>query len=167
MKTSKLIIISVFILATLAIFIGGILLVSNGSASPQISTSQNAKAKTDSFNYDFGEAKYKAGNHVIKTFTIKNSGTDNLKLFNIKTSCHCTKALVKTNSDESPYFGMNTVSSWVGEVKPNQEAKLIVDFDQSYHGEAGIGPITRFVSVETNDAANQKLEFTLSGTVVK
>ncbi len=107
------------------------------------------------------------GGNVTKTFTIKNTGTGALKLFNVKTSCHCTKAHVTIAQENSPDFGMDGVSSWVGEVPPGRQAKLTVIFDPAFHGPQGIGSLNRFVLVETNDGGNPKLTFTLTGTVIK
>lgn len=156
------------ILATLIIIIGGIFIVSLTSPSaPSVSSSSNAIAYTmDPTSFDWGNIDYDA-DIATKEFKIKNKGSDVLKLYNIKTSCHCTKAQIVTGETESPYFGMSGISSWVGEVKPGKEARLIVKFDQRYHGPQGVGPINRFVSIETNDKGNQKITFTLTGIVVK
>ena len=155
------------ILFTVLLLVGGIVLLSgSGSTSATITTSQNAKATVDQRNFDWGQINMKGGN-VSKTFTIKNTGTDTLKLTKIKTSCHCTKAQGKINNTSSPYFGMNNVLSWIGEVSPGQEAQLEVIFDPAYHGPQGVGPINRLVAVETNDKSNSRIEFSLTGTVFK
>lgn len=152
---------------TTLILVGAVFLVSNQVSTSQISASQNAKAYTvEPTSFDWGDIPY-AGPKATKTFAIKNTGQDSLKLFNVKTSCHCTQAHVTINGQASPDFGMSGISSWVGEVAPGKEAKLIVVFDQAYHGPQGVGPVTRFVSVETNDKGTPKLTFTLTGTVVK
>lgn len=154
------------IVSTIVIMGGGVILL-NSSQAPQVSVSQNTKAYTvDPTSSDWGQIPMYKGN-VTKVFRIKNTGTDPLKLYNIKTSCHCTKANVSIGSDESPNFGMDSYSSWVGEVAPGKEAKLSVIFDPAYHGSSGVGPINRFVSVETNDKTNPKLTFTVTGTVFK
>lgn len=162
----KKIIIGLVLLTTL-ILIGGVLLLSGGSSTQAtITSSQNAKATIGQKTYDWGQINMKNGN-VSKIFAIKNTGTDILKLTKVKTSCHCTKAQVTINGKSSPFFGMNTVSSWIGEVPPGQEAQLEVIFDPAYHGPNGIGPITRYVSVNTNDPNNSTLEFTLTANVTK
>lgn len=155
------------VLFTILIIVGGVVLLSGeGSTSASITFSQNARAKIDQKTFDWGQINIKDGN-VSKTFTIKNTGTDTLKLTNVKTSCHCTKAQVKIGDTTSPYFGMNSVSSWVGDVPLGQEAQLEVIFDPAYHGPQGIGPFNRLVSIETNDANNSRIEFSLTGTVFK
>ena len=40
-------------------------------------------------------------------------------------------------------------------------------FDPAFHGPQGIGPVNRFVSVDTNDKNNSQLTFTVLGTIVK
>lgn len=154
------------ITSTVVIMGGGIMFL-NSSQTPQITSSQNAKAYTISpTSADWGQIPMYKGN-VTKEFILKNTGTDTLKLYNIKTSCHCTKARLTIGLSDSPFFGMDSYSSWVGEVAPGKEAKLSVVFDPAYHGPQGVGPINRFVSVETNDKTNPKLTFTVTGTVFK
>lgn len=155
------------VLTTILILVGGIFILSGeGSTSATIISSKNAKATIDQKNYDWGQINMQGGN-ISKTFTIKSTGTETLKLSNIKTSCHCTKAQIKIGSITSPSFGMNTVSSWTGEIPPGQEAQLEVIFDPAYHGPQGVGPINRLVAVETNDKSNSRIEFSLTGTVFK
>ncbi|MDP3941952.1 MAG: DUF1573 domain-containing protein [bacterium] len=156
---------------TLVIFLGGIVLVSSSSSTtlttPQVAPSQNAKAETqDSTSFDFGNIIY-SDPKATKVFAIKNTGTETLKLFNVKTSCHCTKANVTIEGSVSPDFGMSGLSDWVGDVPAGKEAKVTAIFDQTYHGPQGVGPVTRFVSVETNDKGTPKITFTLTGVVAK
>lgn len=155
------------ILISLVLLIGGVFVVGKTSSSPKVELSQQAKAYTiEPTSFDWGNIPFN-GPKATKTFTIKNTGKDDLRLFNVKTSCHCTKAYVSINGSESPSFGMSGISSWVGVVPPGKDAKLVVIFDQTYHGPQGVGPISRFVSVETNDSGTQKITYTLTGTVIK
>lgn len=156
-----------FILVTLLILGGGIYILSRTTAAPQkVATSQNVKLEVDQKTHDWGTIPYGGGN-VSKTFTIKNMGTDVLKLSNIKTSCACTYAQLIIDGKPSPKFGMHTTSSWVGEVASGKDAQLAVVFDPAFHGPTGVGPMERLVSVETNDINNPSLEFSLKGVVVK
>lgn len=167
MNDRRLIILIIFV--TLSIIAVAVFLTSSQPSSQALSINPSSNAIAyvlDSTSFDWGDIDFD-DEIATKEFNIKNKGTDILKLYNIKTSCHCTKAKIVLAEEESPYFGMSGVSSWLGELKPGQEAKLIVKFDQRFHGPQGIGPITRYVSVETNDKANPKLTFTLMGTVVK
>lgn len=152
---------------TLLILIGATFFLSQGSTSAaKIGLSQNVKIEVPERNFNWAEIKMSNGN-ISKTFNLKNSGIDVLKLTNIQTSCHCTKAQIAIDGQESPLFGMNNVSSWIGEVQAGKEAQLIVIFDPNYHGPSGVGPIERLVSVETNDPKEPKLEFSVTGTVIK
>lgn len=160
----KKIIISL-VLMTFIVVGGGIFLFSGSGAQPTMSVSKNAKVMVDQKTYDWGKIPYSGGN-VVKTFTIKNTGTDPLQLTNIKTSCACTKAQVIIGSANSPYFSMHTTSSWIGEVPAGKEAKLTVIFDPTFHGPSAVGPMTRIISMQTNDPANSTLEFTLIGNVI-
>lgn len=155
-----------FILITLVIFGGGVYILSTTLSSPQISTSQNAKALVDQKTHDWGTIFYSGGN-VSKTFTIKNIGTDVLKLTNIKTSCACTYAQLTIEGKTSPKFGMHTTSIWAGEVAAGKEASLTVVFDPAFHGPTGVGPMERLISMQTSDINNPNLEFSLKGVVVK
>lgn len=153
------------VLLTVLVLGGGVFLLDKSNSSAVVS-SQNAKAYITQKTYDWGKILYDKGN-VAKTFKIKNVGTDTLKLNNVKTSCACTKVQVAIGKDKSPYFGMHSVSSWVGEVLPGDEANIEVIFDPQFHGPSGVGPMSRIISVETNDANNKTIEFTLTGNVVK
>lgn len=154
-------------IVTLVITVGGVFFLSSSTSSaPQVEASSKAKASFGTTDYDWGKINY-SGEKATKTFVIKNTGSDTLKLFNIKTSCHCTKAHLSIEGVDGPEFGMSGISSWVGEVKPNKEAKLIIVFDQTYHGPQGVGSIIRYTSVATNDPSNSKITFTTSGTVVR
>lgn len=155
-------------LGTLIILITGVFFLSITNTSvPQVAASEYAKAWTlNPTSYDWGMIKFD-GEKATKVFTIKNTGTENLKLYDIKTSCHCTKAHITINGKDSPDFGMSGISDWVGQVAPGKEAKLTVIFDQTFHGSSGIGPVTRYVSIKTNDKGTPEITYTLTGTVVK
>lgn len=155
------------ILISIAIIFGGIILVGGNSPSaPSVAASSNVKVAVNRDSFNWGNIPINGG-FAIKTFFIRNTGTETLKLFNIKTSCHCTKAHLTIDGKDSPDFGMSGISPYTGEVKPGKEAKLTVVFDPAFHGPQGTGPIERYISVETNSQENSKLTFTLTGVVVK
>lgn len=117
-------------------------------------------------NYDWGTIDIDGG-IVSKTFTIENKGDAVLKIYNVKTSCMCTTAQLKTPETTSRKFGMHEKSSDVIEVKPSEKAKLIVEFDPIFHGPSGVGPITRVITMDTNSTKDSVLTFNLTGNVVK
>jgi len=161
----------VLIIATTVIILSGSIYVMNATtqSAQQVKTSSLVKAYTvDPTSYDWGTINY-SGHKATKSFIIKNTGKEALQLYNIRTSCHCTKAYLTIDGQSSPEFGMDMggdASSYIGKVQPGKVAKLTVVFDQSFHGPSGIGPITRFVNVDTNDKSTPQLTFTLTGTVV-
>lgn len=162
----------IFAVLTLFVVAGGVFLVSKNSSPATLGTSQGtsqsneAKLFVNEKTHNWGRIEYGGGN-VEKTFTIKNTGSSVLKLYNIKTSCMCTTAKLTINGIDSPSFAMHESSSWVGEVASNKEAVLTVVFDPAFHGPTGVGQVTRQVLVKTNDKANPSLEFNLTGLVVK
>lgn len=151
---------------TILIIAGGVFLISKSEAPAKIVASTTATVSAEEKSYDWGEIKYD-GPKAAKIFKIKNTGTEVLKLTNVKTSCACTSAQVKTKFAQSPLFSMHSVSSWVGEIGVGEEAELEVIFDQRFHGPTGVGPINRTITVETNDEKNRTIEFNLTGNVVK
>lgn len=164
MNEKKLLI--VFILGTILILGGGVMILNSQNTSSKITSSSNAKTEVAETKFDWGQIDYN-GPKATKTFKIKNSGSAALQLTNVKTSCTCTSAQIIIDKNSSPRFSMHNTSSWIGEVQPGKEAELVVIFDQTFHGPSGIGPIERIISLETNDLQNPKLEFYLTGNVVK
>lgn len=150
---------------SLLVLIGGVALASRAPTPPEIVTSSQVKIDVAETTHDWGTIPLNDGK-VEKTFTVKNIGTEILRLANVETSCMCTQAKVSINGKESPYFGMHSNSAWIGELDPGNEAELQVVFDPSYHGPSGTGQITRIVSVDTNDQNNPRLEFKLTANVI-
>jgi len=116
--------------------------------------------------YDWGTIDYNGGN-VFKKFKIKNTGKTALKLYNVKTSCMCTTAQLKTATTVSRKYGMHEQSNDVFKVDPGKTVDLIVEFDPTFHGPKAIGPIARAVTLNTNDANNPILTFNLTADVVR
>lgn len=148
----------------LTIILGGGLIFKVSPAS--IGQSKNVQAYATETAYDWGEININGGN-VDWEFTIENRGTETLKLADVKTSCECTTVQITIDGKSSPYFGMHTISAWIGEVPPGGKAVLDVIFDPLFHGPEAIGPVERLIMVRTNDAQNPLLEFKLTGNVVK
>lgn len=153
------------IIATLLILGGSVVVLSNNLATV-ITASKDVKIETPETSYNWKDIEY-SGPKATKTFKIKNNGTENLRLGKVQTSCTCTTAQVIIDGQKSPLFSMHAGSSWVGEVQPGKEAELEIIFDQTFHGPTGVGPIERFITVETNAADTPTLEFSLKGNVIK
>jgi hypothetical protein len=86
---------------------------------------------------------------------------------NFKTSCMCTEVQVELDDEKSPVFGMHSASNWVAELNSGQEARLRVIYDPLAHGPNATGPVTRFVSFDTNDSSVPNAELRVDANVVK
>lgn len=117
-------------------------------------------------NHDWGEIDIQAG-PVTHSFNIQNTGSNVLRLYDIKTSCMCTTAQLKTKAKSSKKFGMHEKVPGLFEIKPGETAQLVVEFDPAFHGPDAVGPITRAVYLKTNDPNNPEITFYLKGNVVK
>lgn len=153
--------------ATLMIIVGGaVLTTKSGNDKKAAVMNENVLAEADDKYFDWGEIKMDDG-VVEKEFDIKNGGTETLTLSNVVTSCMCTTAFLEKGDEVSPEFGMHTKSRYQLNLESGESAKLRVVFDPAFHGPEGVGPITRQVTVETNDPNNLKLTYTLSAMVRK
>ena len=110
--------------------------------------------------YDFGTVSMEKG-EVVHEFKVKNTGTEEIKIGKIYTSCMCTVALfIKGDIQKGP-FGMagHGYISPVNELLvPNEEAIIQVVFDPAAHGPAGVGPIKRLVHIESDGSMIGELE---------
>lgn len=131
-----------------------------------ITADEQVALSTDSNTYSWGEIDIDGG-IVTKSFAIQNTSTAPLKLYDVKTSCMCTTAQLKTSQSASGKYGMHEKSTDMFEVAPGETAELLVEFDPAFHGPSGVGPITRTITMDTNDAKNPTLTFNLTGNVVK
>lgn len=152
--------------ATVLVLVGGVFFLAQPTGTPVVTASENAKAEVVETDFSWGNIPINGGK-VQKVFIFKNTGQDALQITNIRTSCHCTVARLTSNGKTSQDFGMGNTSNWVGVVDPGKEATLTVIFDPAFHGPQGIGSVTRYVSVNTNDKSNKEIVFTLTGTVIK
>ena len=163
MKADK-IIISIVIASFLIVGVG-VFAASKVGNTAAVVESREVKVELSETEYAWGDIQMKNG-VVTKLFTIKNNGTQDLELANIKTSCMCTTAAISVNGPKSPTFRMHQASSWKGIVAPGKEAQLEVVFDPAFHGPSGVGQITRQITVETNDASNKLLTFAVTANVL-
>lgn len=151
---------------TLTILGGVIYFGSKMGATPKAVTKQNIQLAVNSKSYDWGVIDYDNG-IVSQNFAIKNTSSTTLELYDIATSCMCTTAQLITPNKTSRKFAMHDKSSSIFEVNPGETAELKIEFDPTFHGPSGLGPVTRTVTMNTNDAANPQLIFKLTGQVVK
>ncbi len=120
-----------------------------------------------SYNFD----NISASDGVVKTsFEVKNVGVSPFTLTGIVTSCGCTSAKLRTkdqqsNTIESPTFGMhNNPTNWSVSLDPNQTAELSIFFDPNFHQNAS-GPVTRTISIFSNDPGKSEAQLTIYANV--
>lgn len=110
----------------------------------------------ESERYDFGTIKQSDG-VVTTSFTILNTGGNDLIIENLDTSCMCTEASLIYDGVESPKFGMSMHGDNPKDFKlvipPGGSAELKVYFDPNAHGEQTEPElkITREVTIVSND----------------
>lgn len=137
-----------------------------GATAQEVEADSQVSASVAGNRFDWGTINIDGG-IVSKAFAIENSGSNPLKLYDVKTSCMCTTAQLKTASQTSKKFGMHEKSANVFEIQPGETAELLVEFDPAFHGPSGVGPINRTVTMNTNDSSNPSLTFQLTANVVK
>ncbi|HDZ54119.1 MAG TPA: DUF1573 domain-containing protein [Candidatus Nealsonbacteria bacterium] len=124
------------------------------------------KIEVNPLEYDAGTISMAAG--LIKhIYEIRNNGDSDLKIEDIRTSCMCTTAILKTGDKESPKFGMhNNPKFWSQKIAPGEIGFLEVTFDPAFHGPQGTGPVIRAIYLSTSDPDNQKIEIRLLVNVI-
>jgi rhodanese-related sulfurtransferase len=83
------------------------------------------------------------GGKVEATFTIKNEGTETLKIGDITTSCSCTSASISSSA-----------------ISTGGEAELTVVFDPDFHEEP-VDVFKRTIFIPTNDLNNPEMEVSI------
>ena len=119
-------------------------------------------------SYDVGTIKMKDGN-VVKTYEVKNTSAESMKLQRIATSCMCTKTKIKIGDKETREFGMEGMGDKNPpvnlELPSGQTATVTAIFDPAAHGPKGVGSFDRTVFLYfSNPTGTKELKF--NGTVV-
>lgn len=100
-------------------------------------------------------------------FVVKNEGKSDLVVDKLSSSCGCTSGSLISQGVEGPRFYMSGHGqaepdpSWAGVIAPGQEALVRVYYDPTVHPEL-VGPVTRTVSLHTNDPVNFETKLTIT-----
>jgi rhodanese-related sulfurtransferase len=109
--------------------------------------------------YDFGKLSISKGK-VETSFIIRNKGNADLIIDNIKTSCGCTVASLKTaDGKKTPEFSIKGKSepNWQISILPGAEVELVVSFDPNYHPPKKFPTyVTRTITISSNDPIESK-----------
>jgi len=151
---NKLIIGFVFVL-----ILGGAVWMVRPDAS---SESANIAQEVD---FDFGTISMSAGkvNHV---FSVPNDGVEPLAILQMYTSCMCTTATLTVGENVFGPVGMpghGAVPKFDAVILPGDQGSVEVIFDPTAHGPAGVGKISRVVTLETGDGT--PIEFSFAANV--
>ncbi|RJQ26515.1 DUF1573 domain-containing protein [Candidatus Parcubacteria bacterium] len=104
---------------------------------------------------------------VSTEFTIKNEGKSNLTVNKLSSSCGCTSASLTYKNIEGPRFYMaghgfpENDPNWKAEIAPGDTAKIKIYYDPTVHTDL-IGPVTRTISIHSNDPVEFETKLTIT-----
>ncbi|MEK6567413.1 MAG: DUF1573 domain-containing protein [Candidatus Omnitrophota bacterium] len=128
-----------------------------GSKMPQI------VLETTSFN--FGEVNKTQGK-VNTVFKLRNKGSADLIITNLRASCVCTTISLTVDKQKSPYFdNKGAPKDWKMELKPNQAGELEVVLDLA-HKAINTGDLTREVDIISNDPLYPEISVRVEAKVI-
>ncbi len=137
---------------------------SDNGSSPEAVSADGGILSSQEQSFDFGTVSMAKGK-VTHSFKIKNTGTGPMTINKIYTSCMCTVASLMMGGDEIGPFGMQgmgVIPNIKEKLEQGQEAEILVIFDPAAHGPAGVGRISRLISVENSGG---KLNFSIDANV--
>ena len=126
--------------------------------APKITTSETKK--------DLGTVSLNKG-MVTTEFVIKNEGKSDLVIDKLSSSCGCTSGSLVYKGAEGPRFYMAGHGqkapdpNWKMAIAPGDEATVKVYYDPTVHPDL-TGPVTREVSVHSNDPVDFETKFTIT-----
>jgi hypothetical protein len=163
-KGLKIFLVIFFVIPIIAF---AIMIFKTGQTNPVLAEILGLKSTPSSYN--LGEVP-RTGGIISKEFAIKNTTDKTLKLYKITTSCMCTKAKVVLGDKETNYFGLEHQGDQNApvnlEIAPEQEAKVVFQFDPDAHGSQGVGAFDRSIELIFSDPQTVK-ELKFNGTVVE
>lgn len=165
MKSKNLVIITVIILFSM---VGGTYLVFSATKQPVVNvasynSSDKKVPKVEAKKTKIDLGKIKVSEKKTVEFTIKNTGTKPLQLFDISSSCGCTAAQIIYQDVISKEFSMHSVGTFNKAILPNTKAKLKVIYRP--YTMPVYGAVGREVFLSTNDPRNPKLAFQIKAYV--
>ncbi len=132
----------------------------------------SSSIKVDKTNFDFGTISQKDW-VVDAIFEVTNTGSQDIFLTELYTSCGCTKAqLLYPDGTKSRLYSMKGMSNaqdfTVGKnLKPGETVKIKTIFDPNAHGPQGIGYIKRNIMLGTNLKDNPLIQVSFEATVTR
>lgn len=116
-------------------------------ATPENQTGNAPKIEISASFFDFGEVEH--GQVLERSFVVKNTGQDILKIKSVRTSCSCTEGKIEKNI-----------------IEPGQETNLLVTYDTgAMSGPHGKGRQERIIFIQSNDPLNSQVEVKITALV--
>ncbi len=169
MNAKIITIISAVILAAALFFAGYRQTAPNGEKLGNEPSAEQKISVTEK-SYDFGDIKISGGN-VSRYFRLVNDSDAELVINDLYTSCMCTKARIFAGSDSSAIAGMKGHGGNSAfrpfRIAPKQSFYVLATYDPMAHGPDALGPINRFIRVETSSPSQPMVELEFSGNVVR
>ena len=117
-------------------------------------------------SYDLGQISQAKGLVTVE-MAVANTGTGDLEIHEMETTCGCTKAALVVAGRAGPWFGMRGhgewPTGWAARLRPGQPATLRVQYDPDAHG-IYRGPIDRTGFIYSNDPAQPRAAVRLTRT---
>lgn len=151
--TKKLVYIGI---AAAVVIVGGVLL---GLSGVMESATPSSELTFDKVFHDFGAISM-ANGKIAQTFLLTNTGSQPVRLTDIRTSCMCTEAVI-----DNEHFSMHGPFASNIEIEPGKPKEVKVVFDPNAHGPGGVGQITREIYLKTNSTATPELSLRVIGNV--
>lgn len=145
------------------VVIGGFVWLARPSAvsEPKDNNPVASVLQAEETTFDFGTISM-ANGKVSHVFKVKNSGTEEVDVRKIYTSCMCTTASLKVGEETFGPFGMpghGALPTINAAITSEGEGEVEVVFDPAAHGPAGVGKIQRTVVLENNTGKLVELKF--------
>lgn len=124
------------------------------------------KIAAEEVKKDLGTVSLKKGT-VTTEFIIRNDGKSDLLIDKLSSSCGCTSASLVYQGKEGPRFYMSghgmdePDAGWQVAIFPGDEAQIKVYYDPTVHPDL-TGPVTRTVSVHSNDPVDFETKLTIT-----
>ena len=154
------------IIAVILLIGGAFLLSSSGTGGTPTAEGAPSKLVATESSYDFGTVSMAKGK-VTKQFMVKNSTSNPITVQKVYTSCMCTTATLVVDGNRVGPFGMpgHGFSSNIKQtVAPGEEVSIEAVFDPAAHGPAGVGTISRIITVEEKSGGQIDLAFSATVT---
>ncbi|HXK35440.1 MAG TPA: DUF1573 domain-containing protein [Candidatus Paceibacterota bacterium] len=130
-----------------------------------IPSAQASALVAEKTSFDFGTISMAKGK-VSYNYKLKNSSGQEVEITKLYTSCMCTEASLLVGAKRFGPFGMpghGFGSNIKQTLVPGEEVNIEAVFDPAAHGPAGVGTISRVITVE--EKAGGQIDLTFSATV--